>query len=281
MMTLKANSLVFDCLHGGEPDKPLVLLLHGFPESHAMYTRLIQEIAETGYYAVAPNLRGYSSGARPQAREAYQLHHLTADVVAMADALGRDQFHLLGHDWGASLSWSVGATHPDRLLSLTALSVPHLQAFAEAVNHDPDQHRRSRYMRLFQWPLGLPELIIRRGDYARFRKVLRNHSPELIDAHLSVLRQPGALTAALNYYRANYANTKRAATERILADVSVPTLFVWGNQDFAVGPVAVAQGHQHVTGPYTFLEVDGGHWLLQSNYPDIRDALLSHLAANG
>ncbi|MGH9182018.1 MAG: alpha/beta fold hydrolase, partial [Acidimicrobiales bacterium] len=138
------GELVFDALAAGPDDGPLVLLLHGFPQSSGEWRSQLAALAGQGYRAVAPDQRGYSPGARPDGVDAYRMPLLVGDVLAMADELGAGRFHLVGHDWGAAVAWYTAAAHPDRLLSLTAVSVPHPMAFAKALaSPSGDQAERS------------------------------------------------------------------------------------------------------------------------------------------
>ena len=131
-ITIAAGGFEFDALADGSPDSELVLFLHGFPESAYEWQRVLPPVAAAGYYAVAPNQRGYSPGARPPDVAAYHVARLDEDVRGIADALGSGSFHLVGHDWGALVAWYVAAHHPDRVRTLTIVSVPHPRPFAAA-----------------------------------------------------------------------------------------------------------------------------------------------------
>jgi pimeloyl-ACP methyl ester carboxylesterase len=274
--TFTVNNLTFDCYVSGNESDPLVLLLHGFPETAHMWLSLMDELADAGFYCVAPNQRGYSKGARPRGKKHYTLSKLSADVLGMVQALGREQFHLIGHDWGAAIGWKVVHDHPAKILSWTGLSVPHLQAFFGAVAKDKDQRQRSRYMSAFQFPL-LPEMNIRKNDFRIFRRLWKYSSKIEVENYLSVFRDKKTLTAALNYYRANGGLVKRAMQSQIIGDITVPTLFIWGENDKAIGPVSVENGHKYMKGYYKFLPLEAGHWLIQTKYEEIHVAVKEHL----
>lgn len=146
-LELTVGPYTFPARSAGPPDGKIVLLLHGFPESSWEWHDQIAELASAGYRAVAPEQRGYSSGARPDRVEDYSIDFLVDDVIGMADDLGANTFHLVGHDWGAIVAWHVVAVHPKRLETLTIVSVPHPTAWAAAFA-DPasDQPQRSAYM---------------------------------------------------------------------------------------------------------------------------------------
>jgi pimeloyl-ACP methyl ester carboxylesterase len=123
-LQLPARGLVFDALAAGTPTGELVVLLHGFPQTAACWTQVLETLAVAGYRAVAPDQRGYSPTARPTTVQAYRLPELVADVLAIADRLGVETFHLVGHDWGGVVAWQLAGRHPDRVATLTAVSTP-------------------------------------------------------------------------------------------------------------------------------------------------------------
>ena len=129
-----------------------VVLLHGFPETSVMWVPLIDAASEAGYRVVAFDQRGYSPGARPEDLSAYTIGHLTSDVFRVADGVGFEDFHLVGHDWGSGVGWGLVLEDASRLLSWTSLSIPHIAAFGEAIAADPDQQQKSSYMLLFRTP---------------------------------------------------------------------------------------------------------------------------------
>jgi len=148
-LTLEASGLAFDAQAAGPADGRVVLLLHGFPQTGRSWSAVARRLAEAGHRAVAPDLRGYSPGARPERVEAYASAALAADVVGFADALGAERVDVVGHDWGAAVAWQAAARAADRVRSLTAVSIPHPHAFADALRSDPDQQQRSTYFGLF------------------------------------------------------------------------------------------------------------------------------------
>jgi pimeloyl-ACP methyl ester carboxylesterase len=246
VISITANNLTFDCRVSGNPDDELVILLHGFPESAYMWKDLMEEISKQGFYCLAPNLRGYSIGARPNGKKAYSIDKLVDDVLGIVRFAGRDKFHLIGHDWGTVIGWQLVHDHPELILSWSGMSIPHTQAFGEAVVNDEQQRQMIVYMKKFQWPF-LPELGIRKNDFAKFRYIWKNCRSDEVEDYLSVFRQKGALTASLHYYRSNYHRLRASAKQQILGDITVPTLFIWGEQDMAVAPAGVEKGHRYMT----------------------------------
>lgn len=274
---IEVGKFTFDALISGEPDRPLVLMLHGYPETNNIYKKLLSDLSEKGYYCVAPNLRGYSRGARPRGKRHYKLQYLVQDIADMAKSLGYNRFHLVGHDWGAVIGWAVCDTYSSQVMSWSALSVPHPEAFSAALANDPAQETMSHYIRKFQtrW---LPEWILSKKDYKRLKSVWIDHSPEEKEEHLEVFRSRGALTAAINYYRANYKMLQRK--ENLVGPINTPTLLIWGNDDEAISRRAVEMGHDYAKGEYKFVEIDGRHWLMQANYEECRDHIIPHIESH-
>ena len=187
---------------GRDGPEGVAILLHGFPQDRCCWDRVTSALAADGYRVLAPDLRGYSPGARPAGRSAYRNSQLAADVLALADAAGAQRFHLAGHDWGAALAWYVAGRHPGRVTSLAALSVPHPQAFAQALISS-NQAARSWYMAACQLPW-LPERVLGRRGGQAFRDILvrTGLDPVSADRYAGRARDPAVLRGPLNWYRA-------------------------------------------------------------------------------
>lgn len=272
-----APGFVFDASVGGSPDKPLVLMLHGFGVSRHFWGRQVEALAGAGYFAVAPNQRGYSPGARPDPKdlEAYRIERLVADALDIAAAVGHGdrRFHLVGHDWGGSLSWIVAAQHPKRLASLTMLSRPHPQSFLRALAMpDGEQKRRSGHHTAFLEPDAVPKLMANDFDWLRSRHRRQGMPKEATDRHLSVLGSQPALEAALAWYRSS-------GPRQPLGPIDVPTLFLWGDADDTVGRAAAEGTGEFITAPYRFEVLPGvGHYAADQVPDRVNELLLEHLA---
>ena len=271
---LETNGYRFSTRISGNSQNTAVILLHGFPESAQMWTRLMGDLNSQGYYTIAPDQRGYSAGARPLEKEKYQLPALASDVIGIADALGVEKFHLIGHDWGAGVGWQLAADHPGRLLSFTALSVPHIDAYVKAYFEDSAQFVASNYIRQIRTPK-LPEFFLARNDYEVLGKhAWSSHSEEEKNAYLNLFSQKHALTCALNWYRANY---ELFVGSTDLGKVSVPSLFIWGNNDPALKRYGAEATEDFVSAYYRFVELDAAHWLVQEKYDEVYDEIITHL----
>ncbi len=263
---------MFDTVAFGDPDGEVVVLLHGFPQSSWCWRHVWPGLVEAGLRVYAPDQRGSSPGARPEGAAAYAMPELVGDVVGLLDALGVRRAHLVGHDWGAAVAWQVAARHPARVRTLTAVSVPHPLAFTEALASDPDQRQRSQYMRTFQAP-GAEEALL--ADDAAWLRAFFDGGGEDVDVerYVADMREPGRLTACLNWYRA----ASRADVADLPA-VTVPTLYVWSDGDLALGRTAAEATGRHVAGPYRFEQLPGiSHWVPEQACEQLTGLLLEHL----
>jgi pimeloyl-ACP methyl ester carboxylesterase len=286
-LQLTANGLRFRCLADGPEDGPLALLLHGFPEAAESWSAQLPALAGAGYLAVAPDLRGYGGTDCPEGEEAYGMAHLVADVVGLVDALGRERCHLAGHDWGSLVGWSVASHHPERLVTWSALSVGHPQAFADTMRDDPDQRARSSYIGLFREPGGRAEAILAGDGHRRLRAMYRTAPaseavPEAqVDAFVRGLARPGRLTAGLNYYRANLSPEARAAFPPAPRPITMPAQLIWGDRDPALGPGPARLTEGYVQGEYRLEVLAGaGHWLQFERPADVSRLLLEWMRAH-
>ncbi len=274
---ITARGMTFRCRQT-DGDGDAVILLHGFPETSHMWLPLMQRLRAEGYRCLAPDQRGYSPGARPEGAHNYRYIDIASDVRALADAWGVERFHLVGHDWGAACGWAVVALWPERVLSWTALSVPHVAAFGSAIRNDPDQQQKSQYVTFFQQP-GAAEALFAANDYAALKNVWQASEPDQVAEYLSVFTQAGALTGALNWYRGSRGIDPRDA-DVTFGPVQTPTLLIWGNQDVAIGRVSVDDAASFMRGPYRFVELDHGHWLIQEAPGRVCDEVVAHVARN-
>jgi len=267
---ISVGSMTFDALVDGPTDGALVVLLHGFPETAHEWTHVIGPLADQGYRVVAPSTRGISSDARPASVDAYHVRLLTDDVLAIAASERDEPFHLVGHDWGALIAWHVAAHHPDMVRSLTSVSVPHPRPFATARREDADQQQRSSYIATFRTP-EVGEGFMLDGDAAVLRAALAELDPIDASEHLRVLSDRAAMTAGLNYYRM----WDDALDE--LPDVTVPTLYVWGTADPALGRTPAEATKDCVRAPYRFEVFEGvGHWIPEVAADRLVPLLLEH-----
>lgn len=272
-MKVSARDLVFDVTVGGsarERHAP-ILMLHGFPQNAAEWDRVAPALHADGRATIAPDQRGYSPGARPADAADYALGECVADAVAILDALDANRVDVVGHDWGALVAWHLAALYPERVRTLTAVSVPHPAAMGAAIASDPDQQQRSSYIGLFRQAGKAEDLLLADGG-ARLRAMFGGCPPDLVDRYVTPMLDRAALTGALSWYRA--MSNETMACPR----VTVPTTFVWGDMDIAIGATAAKSCADQVTGDYRFVPLtDIGHWVADEVPDLLAEAILERV----
>jgi pimeloyl-ACP methyl ester carboxylesterase len=232
---------------------PPVLLLQGFPDSLQLWRHVAPLLAAAGFRAIAVDQRGFGESDAPAGRRHYGIDRLMDDVTGLLDALGiREPVHLLGHDWGAVVTWGLAMARPDRVHSASAISVGHPREYALA---GFEQRRKGLYTLGWQFP-GLAERWLMADDWARMRYWLRQH-PEP-DACIRELSRPGRLTAGLNWYRANMLS----ALTRSWPSCRVPMLGIWSSEDHCLAEDQMARSGRRMAAPWRYERIDAaGHWL--------------------
>lgn len=217
---------------GNEPEhhaRPLVVMLHGFPEFWWSWRHQMRALAAAGYRVVAPDQRGYNLSDKPEGPSAYGIERLALDIERLVRALGADKAHIVGHDWGAMIAWEVAQHHPEIVDKLVIMNVPHPLEMKRGLR-TPKQTRKSWYIFFFQTPR-LPERWIARDGFAVLRRMLRGSMPEAeIDRYVEAAARPGALTGMINYYRAAFRAlvSGRIRPARV---IEADTMVIWGEQD--------------------------------------------------
>lgn len=265
------EGLTFDVIDRGTADRGTVVLLHGFPQTSASWSAVSERLNAEGYRTLVPDQRGYSPRARPRGRFAYRTGELVADVAALIDASGDAPVHLVGHDWGSLVAWALSAERPETVASLTAVCVPHPAAFLQSMLSS-DQLLRSWYMAAFQVPW-LPELAV--SDPHRLRSALAGTGMRAaeIDAVQRDVVEAGALTGALNWYRAMALSTPGRLRRR----VTVPTFMVAGAQDTALGVRGAQLSERYVDAPFELHILDeAGHWIPEQQPAELAALILQN-----
>lgn len=263
--------LVLDVWTLGESGAPhTVLALHGFPQTARSWQTVGERLADQGVRVVAPDQRGYSPGARPGGVEAYRMPHLVADALAVADAVDAPTFHLLGHDWGAQVGWSVCAAAPGRVRSFTAVSVPHPRAYATAYAQDAEQREAAGYIGIF-WQPGTGEEWLAADDWRMLRRMLAGLLDAEIEHYVTRMSEPGATTAALSWYRAMESASDFPATD-------VPTTYLWSTGDLALRRRGAELCGDFVTADYRYVELEGvSHWIPDEAPDAVVEAVLDRI----
>jgi pimeloyl-ACP methyl ester carboxylesterase len=257
----------------GHTEAPAVLLLHGWPDSHRLWRHQVPALTAAGFRAVVPDLRGFGASDRPGSVEAYGLAHILGDVIGVLDHLGVGRAHVIGHDWGAAVAWAVAALFPDRVDHLVALSVGHPSAFGAA---GLAQREKSWYVLLFLFE-GVAERWLSDDDYANFRTWSRHPDADTV---ISELSRPGALTASLNWYRANLPAAALVEPPLEVPPVVRPTMGIWTKDDMALIEQNMTGSAAHVTADWRYERIDGaGHWIPLEAPDELTGLLLDFLPA--
>jgi pimeloyl-ACP methyl ester carboxylesterase len=275
---IATGDLVFDAKVAGPEDGEAVFLLHGFPETSHEWRYALPELGNAGYRAIAPDQRGYSPRARPTDLSDYAIDTLVNDVIQMADALDIERFHVVGHDWGAAVAWWVPEVAKDRVISLTAVSVPHPEAFAQVLA-DPEscQYAASAYFDFFVTPAAT-DFFVNDGA-AGLKSILAGLPEDDIAVYVDALGSRDAIDGALAWYRANIENRTFKGTERV-GPTQVPTLFVWSSGDVAICSAGAEITENFVDGHYRYEVVpDVAHWVPELASERLNAELLGHLRA--
>ena len=268
---LDVNGVRLHCVVEGEG--PLVLLLHGFPETSRAWRKQMPALTKR-FRVVAPDLRGFGASDKPKGIAAYRTSVVAEDIVALIHALGAERAHIVGHDWGGAVAWTLATLHPEAVDRLVALNCPHPAVMQRALRSNWTQIRKSWYIFAFQLPW-LPEWSFRRGGAKALKDSLRRTAmrPDTfsdvdLDEYARAFSASGAATAAINYYRA-------AARSRLpRGKIKAPTLVIWGENDFALG-IELTRGMDDLfeSQPRIELVADAGHWVMEER-PEVVNRLL-------
>ncbi len=257
---------------GGDPARPPIILLHGFPESHRTWRNQIAALAED-YYVIAPDQRGFGYSSRPGGVESYTPDKPVADLLALADHLGIGPFTLVGHDWGGAIAWMAALQNPQRIARLIIVNAPHPLLFQRSIFDDPAQRAASQYITAFRNP-DFEKFVDRIGLETFFDESFAKYTDAALlepekPAYLAEWRQPGALTAMLNWYRASAilvpapdeTPARPVWLDTPFPPITQPTLMIWAMQDTALLPVQL-EGLEALVPHLTVVKVpDAGHFV--------------------
>lgn len=268
MKSIHANGIEMAFKDEGGADDPAVVLLHGFPDTHHLWHRQIPALVATGYRVIVPDQRGFGATSKPAGVESYSMMHLVGDVLGLLDGLGIERAHVVGHDWGAAVAWVTAAIAPQRVDHLVALSVGHPASFGTA---GIAQREKSWYMLLFQFE-EIAERWLSADDFANFRSWGGHPDADAVVAEMSA---PGALTAGLNWYRANVPPSALVEPPIMLPPVQAPTMGVWSTGDPHLLEAQMLGSAEHIAGPWRYERLeDAGHWM-QLDAPESLNTLLA------
>ena len=273
---VKTNGVTLHVAEAGPPEGPPLILLHGFPEFWYGWRHQIGPLAQAGFHVIVPDQRGYNLSDKPKGWQAYTLDQVAGDVAGLADHYGAECFLLAGHDWGAAAGWWTAQRFPTRVRRFVALSAGHPAVWRAAMETDPEQRRKSRYVKLFALPW-LPEALMRARNFKGLADAVRTTArPDVVtDEDMACYRaawgQPGALTGGLNWYR---ALLKMALEGQEAYRIHVPTLMIWGMKD-PFGTRSVAEKSVMLCDRGMLQTFDEAtHWILSDEPQRVVQAML-------
>jgi pimeloyl-ACP methyl ester carboxylesterase len=263
--TVTANGLSFPVVDLGTG--PAVLLLHGFPDSRFLWRNQIGPLVSAGFRVIAPDLRGFGDAPKPTAVEDYRIPVVARDVIGILDALSIRQARVVGHDFGAALAWYLAGAFPDRVERLAVLSVGTGSGFSTM-----EQREKSWYFLFFQFE-GIAEASLSRNNWQMFKDWTRNQGDQ--DRYLKDLSRPGALTAALNWYRANVRPQMPVDNQAAPPKIACPVLGVWSDLDPFLTEGQMLKSAERVSGPWRYEKISGaGHWMTVDKPAEVNRLLL-------
>ena len=233
---IETNGISLHVMESGPKDGPLVMFLHGFPEFWYAWRKQIGYFVDKGYLVVTPDQRGYNLSDKPEGIAAYKIDELAKDIIGLIDAYGRDKIFLVGHDWGASVSWWVALKYPERIKKLVIMNVPHPKVMAKNLFGNPRQMQRSWYIFYFQLP-GVVEKFASAGNYEWPVQILAKSSNkgaftvQELEEYRKAFAQPRAFSAMVNWYR---ALIQVPSEPPMSYDIKMPMIFLWGMKDIAL-----------------------------------------------
>jgi pimeloyl-ACP methyl ester carboxylesterase len=276
---ITTNDINLHIVQSGSKNGMLVILLHGFPEFWRAWSKQISALADAGYWVWAPDQRGYNLSHKPESITAYALDQLTADIVGLIDAAGREKAIIIGHDWGATVSWWVSLRHSSRVEKLVILNLPHPKVMVNFIRHNPKQMLKSWYIFFFQIP-GLAAFIARINNYQLFVWTLRStsrpgtFSEQDMEAYRRAWSQPGAFSAMLKWYRAYVRHPpKRPESMR----VKIPTLIIWGGRDTFLSREMVQPSIELCDNGHLVLIEEATHWVQHEEADLVNELIITFL----
>ena len=274
------NGVSLHVVAAGDPNDPLVVFLHGFPEFWYQWHDYIEPFVEAGYRVVVPDQRGYNRSERPAGVRPYRLTELSGDIVDLVATEDRETAHVVGHDWGAIVAWDLALRHPETVDRLGIINVPHPKVFQQVIRSNLTQLRKSWYVFFFQIP-GLPQWVLRRDDYEFLAAAMRDgsrpgtFSDSELDRYRRAWAGEGTVTAMINWYRALVRHGEAPPRERVQA----PTRIIWGENDRALVPELAPKSLSYCDDGELKQFSDATHWIPHEHPERVSGLLLDHLGS--
>ena len=255
------NGITLHTLEAGDPKSTCMVFLHGFPECGYAWHKQLTHFARQGYRVLAPDQRGYNVSSKPGGVKAYRLEKLVSDIVELIRVRAHKKVVLVGHDWGGVVAWQLAISHPEWVQQLVIINMPHPSVFRHTLKTSLKQMARSSYAAFFQLPW-LPEWLSRLFNFRVLERSMvktakrGTFTKDVIATYKKAWREPGALTAMLNWYRAFKYNTPSGA-----GILRLPVLLIWGRKDqFLLHGMAQASIGCCTNGKLVMVD-DATHWI--------------------
>ncbi|MFV2014601.1 MAG: alpha/beta hydrolase, partial [Candidatus Heimdallarchaeota archaeon] len=229
---IKTNGIKLHVARAGNLEDPLVIFLHGFPEFWVSFRKQIDAVVNAGYQVMLPDQRGYNLSDKPWRIGSYKLDKIARDIIGLIDQAGKEKAYVVGHDWGAAVTWFMGATFPQRLHKIITLNVPHNSIMRKFIFTNKEQRKKSQYMYDFQWPL-IPQFTLRSNGFEKLVNTIQKSSVEGtfsetdIEEYKLAWKQKRALPCMLNWYRASFRRKLKMPNRQVI----IPNLIIWGERD--------------------------------------------------
>ncbi len=276
----EVNDVSLHVVAAGDPNDPLVVFLHGFPEFWYQWHDYIEPFVEAGYRVVVPDQRGYNRSERPAGVRPYRLTELSGDIVDLIATEDRETAHVVGHDWGAFVGWDLALRHPEMVDRLGIINVPHPEVLQQVIRSNLTQFRKSWYVFFFQVP-GLPQWVLRRDDYEFLAAAMRDgsrpstFSESELDRYRQAWAGEGTVTAMINWYRAIVRHSESPPRKRVQASTQI----IWGENDRALVPELAPKSLSYCDDGDLKQFSDATHWIPHEHPQRVFDLLLDHLGS--
>jgi pimeloyl-ACP methyl ester carboxylesterase len=276
----EVNDVSLHVVAAGDPNDPLVVFLHGFPEFWYQWHDYIEPFVEAGYRVVVPDQRGYNRSERPAGVRPYRLTELSGDIVDLIATEDRETAHVVGHDWGAFVGWDLALRHPETVDRLGIINVPHPEVLQQVIRSNLTQFRKSWYVFFFQVP-GLPQWVLRRDDYEFLAAAMRDgsrpstFSESELDRYRQAWAGEGTVTAMINWYRAIVRHSESPPRKRVQASTQI----IWGENDRALVPELAPKSLSYCDDGDLKQFSDATHWIPHEHPQRVFDLLLDHLGS--
>ncbi|WP_262119912.1 epoxide hydrolase EphM [Bacillus subtilis] len=275
---VNTNGITLHVASAGPEDGPLLVLLHGFPEFWYAWKNQIKPLADAGYRVIAPDQRGYNLSDKPEGIDSYRIDTLRDDIIGLITQFTDEKAIVIGHDWGGAVAWHLASTRPEYLEKLIAINIPHPHVMKTVTPFYPPQWLKSSYIAFFQLP-DIPEASLRENDYETLDKAIGlSARPEIfssddVSRYKEAWKQPGALTAMLNWYR---ALRKGSLAEKPPYETA-PYRMIWGMEDrFLSRKLAKETEKQCPNGHLIFVD-EASHWINHEKPAIVNQLILEYL----